>query len=81
MTWSEFTGFVTSYASDYRLVPGGTGQQLVRDRCIAGAVPDQVTVAHDAVAASATIAGGKVAITVTDSLGAQYTVSGTRRAA
>jgi prepilin-type N-terminal cleavage/methylation domain-containing protein len=80
LTWSEFSGSLTSYASDYRLVPVGTGNKLVRDRCVAGATAEEVTVAHDAAAATATISGGTVALTVTDSLGAQYTVSGTRRA-
>jgi len=81
LTWSEWTGVATDYASDYRLVPVGTTNRLVRDRCVAGSTAEEVTVAHDATAAAAIIAGSKVAITVTDSLGAQYTVSGTRRAA
>lgn len=81
--WSEYTGTVpvTSYASDYRLVPGGTGTRLVRDRCVAGGVAEEVVVAHDAVAAAPVIDGTTVGIVVTDSFGAQYTVSGTRRAA
>lgn len=79
LTWSEYTGTVKSYAADYRLVPAGAGTKLVRDRCVAGEVPEEVTVAHDATAASASVAGGTVAVTVTDSLGAQYTVSGSRR--
>jgi prepilin-type N-terminal cleavage/methylation domain-containing protein len=79
LTWSEFTGTVTSYASDYRLVPGGTTTKLVRDRCVAGGVAEEVTVAHDAVAAAPLVNGATVGITVTDSLGAQYTVSGSRR--
>jgi prepilin-type N-terminal cleavage/methylation domain-containing protein len=81
LNWSEFDGhFTTTYASDYRLLPGVTANRLVRGRCVAGSPANEITVAHDAAAAIATIAGGKVAITVTDSLGAQYTVSGTRRA-
>lgn len=79
LTWSEFTGAVTTYASDYRLVPVAAGKKLVRDRCITGGVAEEVTVAHDATSASPTVNGSAVAITVTDSLGAQYTVSGTRR--
>jgi prepilin-type N-terminal cleavage/methylation domain-containing protein len=81
LTWSEFTGTVTTFASDYRLVPAGTTTKLVRARCVAGGVAEEVTVAHDVAGATPTIAGSTVAITVTDSLGAQYTVSGTRRAA
>ena len=61
------------------MVAGGAGTKLVRDRCVAGAVPEEVTVAHDAAAATASVVGGTVAVTVTDSLGAQYTVSGSRR--
>jgi len=80
LTWSEFTGVVTTYASDYRLVPAVAGNKLVRDRCISGGVAQEVTVAHDATSASPSVNGSAVAITVTDSLGAQYTVSGTRRA-
>lgn len=80
LTWSEFTGTVTTYASDYRLVPVGTTTKLVRDRCVLGGAAEAVTVAHDATAAAAAIGTGGVAITVTDSLGAQYTVSGMRRA-
>jgi prepilin-type N-terminal cleavage/methylation domain-containing protein len=82
LNWSEFDGvFNTNYASDYRLVPDGTVNRLVRDRCVVGSPPNEITVAHDAAGAEATVTDGKVAITVTDSLGAQYTVSGTRRAA
>lgn len=86
LTWSEATQLapvrvITSYASDYRLVTIAGRQRLVRDYCVAGGAAQEVTVAHDAAAASPTVAAGKVAITVTDSLGAQYTVSGTRRAA
>jgi prepilin-type N-terminal cleavage/methylation domain-containing protein len=82
LNWSEFDGaFTTTYASDYRLIPGTTANRLVRDRCVAGSAANEITVAHDAAGAVATITDGKVAITVTDSLGAQYTVSGTRRAA
>ena len=43
--------------------------------------PTELTIAHNAVAAVPTITGSTVAITVTDSLGGTYTVSGTRRAA
>lgn len=81
LTWTEFDGASTSYVSDYRLVPNASGKKLVRDRCTPGSGADETTVIHDAAAASATITGGKVAIQITDSLGAQYQVSGTRRAA
>jgi hypothetical protein len=81
LTWSEFTGTTISYASDYRLVPVGATTKRVRDRCVAGGVAQVVTVAHDAVAATSLVNGPTVGITVTDSLGAQYTVSGSRRVA
>jgi prepilin-type N-terminal cleavage/methylation domain-containing protein len=85
MTWNEFDGTTTSYAADYRLVPVGTQNTLVRYWCVLGSPAELVTVAHDVAPApdipSVSIAAGKVALTVTDSLGAQYTVSGTRRAA
>jgi prepilin-type N-terminal cleavage/methylation domain-containing protein len=82
-TWSEFVGAPVpdTYASDYRLVTNGTRTTLVRNRCVLTSTAEQVVVAHDATTAIASISGGTVALTVTDSLGAQYTVSGTRRAA
>ncbi len=81
LTWREWDGSPTEYASDYRLVPTGTHTALVRNRCVLTSMAEQVVVAHDVTAASASIVNGTVALTVTDSLSAQYTVSGTRRAA
>jgi len=85
LTWSETTliqpSIVTkTYASDYRLVPVGTTNKLVRDRCEVGTAAEEVTVAHAAASATATPVS-PFAITVTDSMGESYTVSGTRRAA
>jgi prepilin-type N-terminal cleavage/methylation domain-containing protein len=84
LTWTETIrisppAVTKAYASDYRLVPAGTTNNLVRDRCDLGTAAEEVTVAHDATSATADAAN--LSITVTDSLGASYTVSGSRRAA
>jgi prepilin-type N-terminal cleavage/methylation domain-containing protein len=86
LAWSEFDPlfpqFPTSFFADYRLIPGGTGKELVRDSCVGSVPADEIKVAHDATAAIPVFPGGTtVGIQVTDSLGAQYTVSGSRRAA
>ena len=78
------TTLVTSFVADYRLVQVGTEWQMTRYACTAGGAATPVDIAHHlpaSTAATVSTSGTTVALTLTDTLGTQYTVSGSRRSA
>jgi hypothetical protein len=80
--WTQPQPVTTTFAISYRVVRVGDDWQLIRFSCENGGAVERLTVAHDLASAAAAVAaidGAVVSITVTESSGRQFTVSGTRR--
>ncbi|MEW6154327.1 MAG: prepilin-type N-terminal cleavage/methylation domain-containing protein [Actinomycetota bacterium] len=89
LQWREFssagtppTTAVSNYSASWRVVADGSRWHLVRFACTTGGPATETLVGRalaDGSAATASVSGATVSLTVTDHLGAQYTVSASRR--